>query len=501
MKIAARYSPKSPKVSYLAVFFAILVGALALRTALVLNHEGFLGVDGGAYWLSVNAVLGDEPTGAGFPRPPLAPGWLLVPFVELFSFDLGYKLWSVLASLAPIPPVYLLTRRYVGELPALLAAGFIAVDLMHAEMIVTGALPLIGFALIAMAWWAMGGLAERWSWRTAAVLVLSIGLVPWINQTSAGLAVITLPLYLIGLLAFGNMSWLPVARRIVAPAFVGSLIGIGALPWYMKVLPASGLLDYPGPWIFLTGFDAVWLQFVLGLPLGLWVARAAPDYRLRSLGLVMALLAVLNLFLSNDETIINIFYRSGYLLALPFYVGIAWAVTRWVPKIDWARRAVITVGIVAAGALMLAGYVFQFNNQAGYSLMISPATERALETVHRLDPDSGIVTDAFSLSLWIAAMNKVPAPHTWNTAPPPTFTQTDRDVRCVLNWVTGCDVPAATDRLGVGYVLIEERFPYYNERVPGIYLAHPRLWDQTAAAPWLRLVSKEGTTSLWAITR
>ena len=305
---------------------------------------------------------------------------------------------------------------------------------MHAEMIVTGALPLLGFSLIAVAWWAMGGLAERWSWRTAAVLVFAIGLVPWINQTSAGLAVITLPLYLIGLLAFGSSSLLPVIRRIVPAAFVGSLIAMGALPWYMKVLPASGVLDYPGPWIFLSGFDSVWLQFVLGLPLGLWVARSALDYRLRSLGLVTALLSVLVLFLSNDETIINIFYRSGYLLALPFYVGIAWAVTRWVPLIDWARRTVITVGIVVAGALMLAGYVFQFNNQAGYSLMVSPATERALETVRGLDLDAGIVTDSFTLSLWISAINKVPAPHTWNTAPPPTFTQTDRYVRCILNW-------------------------------------------------------------------
>ena len=147
----------------------IFAAAFALRLGIVLALEGLLGVDGGAYLLSVNAVLGDEPTGAGFPRPPLAPGWLLVPFVTLLGTDTGYKVWSAAASLAPGIPVYLLARR-VGNLRGfspiwvpVFAVGFLFVDLLHAEMLVTGALPMIAFGLLGTAWWAMGSLAEGWS--------------------------------------------------------------------------------------------------------------------------------------------------------------------------------------------------------------------------------------------------------------------------------------------------------------------------------------------------
>jgi hypothetical protein len=66
----------------------------------------------------MNAVLGDEPTGAGFPRPPLAPGWLLVPFVHYLGMDIGYKVWSSVASVLPAIPTYLLARRIGSSSPA-----------------------------------------------------------------------------------------------------------------------------------------------------------------------------------------------------------------------------------------------------------------------------------------------------------------------------------------------------------------------------------------------
>ena len=155
-------------------------------------------MDGGAYLVGVNAVLGDEPTGAGFPRPPLAPGWLLVPFVNYLGMDVGYKVWSSLASVLPAIPIYLLARRIGSRStrrgvapspwPAVFASGFLLLDLLHAEMIVTGALPLIAFALLGMGWWAMGELSEEWSLTAAGVLVICLGLIPWVNQTTAGLA-------------------------------------------------------------------------------------------------------------------------------------------------------------------------------------------------------------------------------------------------------------------------------------------------------------------------
>lgn len=382
------------------MIWLIVLAALALRLGLTLGHDGFLGVDGGAYLLSRNAVLGDEPTGAGFPRPPLAPGWLLVPFTELAGDDVGYKLWSVFASLLPMIPVYLLARRInSGPFPALglFAAGFLSLDLLHAEMIVTGALPLIGFALLGMVWWAMGRLAERWAWRDAAVLAGCLGLIPWVNQTTAGLALITIPVYLAALLWYSRstvrsmgagasnkrlqgapgdsicglsipaavesqpsraalspasrtvrrwphmpenwvqflgrgtvMTTLGSVRdkrfqalaRIAPPLLVGGAIALGALPWYLDVLPVTGLLHYPGAYVYLTNWaDSAWWQLLLAWPLGIAMAWKGQAPWFRSLGILTCLLGTLLVFLSTDESVINIFLQK------PIFTCVA--VLRW----------------------------------------------------------------------------------------------------------------------------------------------------------------------------
>ncbi len=497
----------------------MILGLLAFHLVLTLNHGGLLGVDGGAYLLNVNAVLGYEPTGAGFPRPPLAPGWLLVPFTSLLGIDVGYKVWSAVASILPAVPVYLMARRIGGAPGPLLswaafapmfAAGLLLLDLLHAEMIVTGALPLIGFALLGMVWWAMAELAGQWSLPKAGVLAACLGLIPWVNQTTAGLAIVTIPVYLSALMWFHRSykdagpaagTSTSTLLRMAPPLFIGGAIALGALPWYLKVLPVSGVLDYPGPFIYLTHWgDSSWFQFLLAWPLGLYLIRKGGEPWLRSLGVLTCLLGTLLIFLSTDETIINVFYRSRYLLALPFYIGITWCVfVKWLPSLP-ERLLKPAVGLsVAVAAVLAVGYVSQFNRQAEYSRMVSRDTETAIALI----PDDGraVVSNSFTLALWIAALHKTPAPHTWTWEPPPTWTETDREVRCVLGWRSGCDVAASVQRLNAGYVLIESRFPYYNARAPGVWLA-PNVaepWADLPEVPWLSLMYERGTTHLWRI--
>lgn len=490
-------------------FLIVLAAALSLRLALTLTHEGHLGVDGGAYLLSVNAVLGDEPTGAGFPRPPLAPGWLLVPFVEVFGTGVGYKVWASVASLAPAVPVYLFARRIGGSglscSPALplFAAGFVLLDLLHGEMVVTGALPLLAFGLLGTVWWAMAELVDRWSWRKALVLAVCLGLIPWVNQTTAGLAVVTIPVYAAALGWFHRDDLLrsPFERlsRLMFPLAIGGVIALGALPWYLEVLPVTGMLAYPGAIIYLTNWaDSAWWQLIIAWPLGIWIIRKAEAPWLQSLGVLVLLLGTLLAFLSTDETVINIFYRSRYLLAIPFYVGISWLVyTRWLKRFPWPQAAV-GLGALAAAAMLL-GYVTQFQRQSEYSDMATPATTHALAYLQKTDPEAGIINNSFTLALWVSALNKVPSPHTWTWQPPPRFTETDKDVRCVLGWTLGCDVASAKERLGVGYVLVDTRFPKYNERAPNIYKAPEDPWAATARTPWLTQVFSEGTTIVWRI--
>jgi hypothetical protein len=496
------------------LFLAILAAALGFRLILtLLFHDGMLGVDGGAYLLGVAAVLGDEPTGAGFPRPPLAPGWLLVPFVSFLGEEVGYKVWSALASLAPALPVYLLARRIESSSrfsstlsPALFAAGFVLLDLLYSEMLVTGALPMIGFGLLGMVWWAMGELTERWSWRNAAILAACLGLIPWINQTTAGLAIVTIPVYAVALAWCYKdhhvmITWWERVRRLIFPMLVGGLIALGALPWYMNVLPVTGVLNYPGAFIYLTHiYDSAWFQLLLAWPLGVWMIRKAEQPWLKSLGVLVVVLGTLTIFMSTDETIINIFYRSRYLLAIPVYVGFAWLIWRVVlPKVPPSLTKPLIGVSVAVVAILVVGFISQFNRQAGYSDMATPSTIKALDLLRRDAPGQGVINNSFTLSLWIAALNKVQSPHTWTWEPPPTWTATDKDVRCILGWVVGCDHIEAMTRLDVGYVLIDTRFPDYNARANDIYLAPPDPWGATAQTPWLTLVFEEDTTKVWRI--
>ena len=494
--------------------WVILITAVIFRLVLVLTHDNHLGVDGGAYLLSRNAVLGDEPTGAGFPRPPLAPGWHLVPFTALLGDDVGYKVWAAIASMAPLGAALLIGRMFLRPWSALAVVALIAFDPLHGEMMVTGALPLLGFSLIGLAMWAMAKLHDptTFQWRHVVVLTLSIPLIAHVNQTSSGIALIVLPLYLLALgatttvsratgehglnlvqrIASAPLAQLPASLSLIA----GGLLALTALPWYIAIRPNSEILHYPGPWIYVAPFsDAAWVFPFIGIPVGIWVLLRASAPSLRALGVIVIVLTVLQLLWSTDESILNVFYRSQYMLMLGLYPAIGWLVVRYWPEDYRQLMAPATAVLVVSWGGM---YQWQFHNQAGYSDMVTTESAEALELL-REEPAGGVVSNAFTLSLWVAALNRVPSPHVWTWEPPRAYTETDRQVRCVLGWVDGCDWQGSAQELEVSHVLVDERFPNYNGRAPDNYMAPPEQWTVTAAAPWLDLVYHQGTTKLWRI--
>lgn len=175
----------------------------------------------------------------------------------------------------------------------------------------------------------------------------------------------------------------------------------------------------------------------------------------------------------------------------------------------------LTLALIAF-ALMTWGYIWQVRNQADLSAMATPATVEALAMLRETDPAAGIITNSFTLALWISALNKVPSPHTWTTEPPSRFTETDQKVRCVLGWrkiperiiiyehgtvTKGCNPIEAAEELGAGYVLIEGRFPFYNERAPAVWgsLNPKEPWADLPNLPWLEEVFQEGTTTVYRI--
>ena len=475
--------------------------ALALRLVLAITHDGFLGVDGGAYLLSRNAVLGDEPTGAGFPRPPLAPGFQLVPFTWALGNDLGYKVWSAVASTFPLVGVYILGRRFLSTVPLTFAILFLSIDLVHAEMFVTGALPLQGFTLIAIAMASLCALNDRWSWPWTITLALSLPITAYTNHTSSGLAAIVLPAFVLFLMAGTREGRVAYLGRILPPTVLGLTLAATALPWYLAVAPNSAIFHYPGAWVYPSHWaTSAWIQTVLALGVGYWVARYAQHPHVRAVAGVLIVLGLLSPWMSTDETIINIFYRAKYLMAIPFYICITWIVFHywWRPQlITWPVSIKATSVTAVVAVVVLGGYLWQFERQALYSDMILPSTARALEHV----PERGgaVISNSFTMALWISALQRVESPHTWTWEPPRAYTETDKHVRCLLGWVDGCDVAESTAELRATHVLIDTRFPNYNNRAPDIYKAPPDPWAVTAKAPWLQVVYSEGTTILWRI--
>ena len=481
----------------------ILATALAVRLVLVLTHDNYLGVDGGAYLLSRNFVLGDEPTGAGFPRPPLAPGWLLVPFTSLWGDDVGYKIWSAAAAIPIIAVGYAVARLYLSPRWAMAVPAFLAVDMWHGEMMVTGALPLLGFALIGLAWWGFIRLAHGQNTQMAKLaLVTGILFTPWVNQTSAGLIVIVMGVSWLALLVRSGHASM---RLLVMMAVPGMVTLAAVMPYYWEIRPNSEILHYPGPWVYLAGmWDSAWLQFVFGWAVAVPLIRSKTFSR-RTLGLMVGLLATLAVFMSTDETVINIFYRSRYLLMLfwwPAVVLVGVDLTTKARAIYGRRASLVTpsLALLAIGVLTW-GSVWTFHNQAGYSDMVTTDTAEALAYLEAEAPGQGVITNAFTLSLWASALNKVPTPHVWTWEPPRAYTRSDVHVRCVLGWQDTCDPTLSARWLQVGHILIDTRFPYYNGRVAkGNYGAPvPDQWGATSEAPWLEMVYSKGTTVLYRI--
>ncbi len=482
--------------------------ALTFRLVLALTYDGYLGVDGGAYLESVNHVLGRVDFWASFPRPPLAPGWLLAPFVLFLGDDVGYKIWTVLASISPLIPIYLLAKRFAGYWAGILAIVFASVDLTHTEMMVTGALPLIGFGLIGLAWWAMITLSAGPHRIASITLIASIGFIPWVNQTSAGLAIISLPIFFVGLWGFiyFTRTWIQrgplLANMIchVAPAaFIGGLIALTALPWYLNTLPGSPTLAYDGPTFYLTSWRdwSVYQALLFSGPLGLFIAWKGNHYGLRSLGIMLILFACMVPWLSYDEVLINPPYRARYLTAVAFYPAIAWVVFRYaipflkeyLPEIP-VKYAATTLAAVFFG-VMVAGSVLVFNTQATTSAMMTPTNRQALDLVH----GNITATNSFSLSFWTAAVARVPSPFLTTASPPPAYIKSDEYLRCLLGWIPGCNPRQAKQETGIEYLLIETRFPLTEEN----YMAPENQWEVTAQQTWLELIYSEGSTRLWRV--
>ncbi len=518
----------SPRLAPVNYFLAGVIGfTLILRLLLVLTHDNMLGVDGGQYLLSALQVQGRDETGQGFVRPLLAPGWLLVPFINIWGMDIGFKIFSALSSLLPLYGAWILSRRFLSSRLSLLLTAFLSIDILLMEMMVTGTLPLIAFTILLIALYAIWRLLDStdFSWKWIGLLSICIPLIAHINQTTTGIALVLIPVFVIA-----NIIFWPRATAYL-PVFTGLLLGglfaLTALPRYLAVAPGSPETHHPGPLIYFGNFpaDPAFLLVLLASPVAFFLVKWSDDTRLRAYGVLMMSSALLTLFYSADESLLNIFYRNRYLFPLLWYPGVIWVFTESIRRGIW-RGIPKQLGygvLVAMLGLGLYGSVYTFHKQSSYSDHITLATMSILENLKATDPTAGIITNTRLMSLYVAALNQVPVSSAWTWKPPPAYTEEERHVRCVLGWINGEDVyqlsglslvlrPAldkaeecipteSASVIQAKYVLIDTRFPRYKSYLPGSYMAPVNQWETTGAVDWLELVTEVDTVKLWRIRR
>lgn len=465
-------------------------------------------VDWGAYLLSRDYVLGLDVTHADRLRPLLGPGWLLVPFTALWGDHYGLILFEIVGSFAPIAPLWLLCRRWFSEWQTIGILAFFSMDLILAEMFVTGILPILGFSLIILAIWALFNLAERWRWRDALVVVVALGLTAHMNQTASGLALIAIPSVLLGHLAFSR-DWGGFKRMIWA-CLLTAPVTLTALPWFTGVVPGNDTLRFPGPLIDAgspASFDW-WKAYAGFITAGLvfWHAGHLTHPSLKALALLLVVTSILRLFMSHDEAVMNILYRSQHLTSFIIYPLLGWLTFKvWMPAVlrHWHKALVATTALTVF-LFMSWGFIHNVDKQSFYSQMVSDDTLQAIAYINANPLPGAISTNSNSFGLYVAQLTKTPT--TWVTieSPPKAWTTQHWDNLCI--WaLLECDLGYALERNPTGYVLVEENWWYERTfwgpskieigRIYGINET-PYPWWRTEAAPWIEPIGKWGTVFL-----
>ena len=481
---------------YVYATLALTLGLILVRLALTLGHDGFLGIDMGAYLLHAKRLMGYPAPQVDFQRAPLGPGYLLVPFLWAFGDDIGSKVWTSIFSVVPLlPAAALLAHRLLPRHQALLVVALLTINPWNWEQVVTGALPAIGIGLILLALWGlipvMEGKGARWD---KVAVAGAIGIIPYINHTSTGLAAVALPVFMGGALLLAR-SWRPLLNSLRS-IWTGCLLALPALLFfYGDVAFGSSRISYPGPKLFVpVGYTAAWLIFFYALPVAWYFLSRKSKPALTTLALTLLAYGVLGMFSSYDEAIINILYRSQYigaallvLLGVPYVAG----------HLARQRKAQVIAGAVI-GAFMLGGSAYAWYAQPIFSDIMTPdmvAVAQQIPSEYR----GSVLVNSFPMGMWLSATEARPTKWLFKAKPPSMYTGEYALSQCVVGWTNGCDPSSSATALGVRYLLLDTRPPFSRE--PNYWGAPPRdsLWLPVKTAPWLRLVASQGAFRLWEV--
>ena len=401
------------------------------------------------------------------------------------------------------PFYWLLARRILGPAWGALAVVAVSLDWNQWTIFVTGVVPVLGFGGICLALWAMLGIADKEKPPGAykpggslmarrpnrdllnvhhLALILSIPLIAYSNQTSAGLALVSL-----------TVAWLalPGKRGVGMYLAIGGLLAIAvAFPWYAAVLPGSDKVAAPGPLFYLPpAYQWQWYQAVIVAgavyaSIRLIRARKVEPNGLRVLLALVVTHTALSLVWSNDEALMNILFRSAIWVTVPFWIVLVWLVSRWQLK---TVPLTITIGAMLTLAAIGAGWIYQ--DQFQYSEHMSADVVAAVKALD-LDTVTRIGTNGESRAYWLSAYTGKPVVWVQPARPAPAYKDAERQARCELGWIDNC---------ATGYVSHWIVDKTVRQQVPVAMTVAPEPLDPwgTIHAPWLARSWSKGNVEVW----
>ncbi|HEX4554359.1 MAG TPA: glycosyltransferase family 39 protein [Xanthobacteraceae bacterium] len=306
----------------------------------------------------------------GYDKLPPLPWWLIEGVYRLFGADTAFYLVAQMTVLAAFWLVWLLARRLVGPLGALIAV--LIVDGLHYFNFTA---PKFNHDVIQLPFWALAGVSFHGALRRGGLrdwvgLGLACGLALWAKYF---IVILALPLALFLLLDRDARRALRTPGPYVA-VLVGLAVALPHLVWLVqndflpfryadaRAAPTRGLLDHlVHPVVFVAG-QILWLlpSGLIALPLIRPRVREpkaavdAFDYRIVTLlAFGPAALLIAGSLVSGRGLIA----MWGYPLWL--FLGL-WFVLTAGPAIEWARARRVVLAWGAVTALYAIAFVAQY---------------------------------------------------------------------------------------------------------------------------------------------
>ena len=488
------------RISPLQWLALLLIGSAAVRLVIAfwyLPPDSAYWADVGAYMLNRDAWLGIYHDTALQPRPPLAPGGMLVPFTAVWGDFAGLHVWATVGALCVTGASYYFSRAILTPPQSLAVAALSCVHPWLMEGWAFTPLVLYGWALTALAFrpvldWSLG-VEDK---TRIAIMACALALLPYVNQTFAGLCVLV---FAVGVPSALAVRWKRHRMRssgsMLAGMGAGLAVAVFALPYYLPVAPGSDVVRSGFEWELEISFVNADYVRVTAFP-GLLFAWVAIRLRQWVLWAGLALSSVAAVLEVNDEAVWNLFFRSNYLSAmfqLPLFALVLWRVFRCRTALRAVTASVLLATAVAAFMVVYVGSAsesYAINRIAAFEWMNKSG--KPGNTVHNSWGDA-------KLSSALTHRGSIEAFHFEGIGPhPPNYiARSAYAARCIFQ-IAECPPGTTAQNEIEAYDL---RYAVWNKQLLPTGHSVEVVLRRFDALPYTRLVWQRGEFYIWELDR